>query len=121
MDSDNFGTDGKAFDAGNFGTPAPRAGTPGVESDRAEQRVETPEDEVARNASFAATLRILIPVLLILGMIAAGYGKTPDKRGEDAQSSSNFSRCTLPEGPLGSASTILSTLGVLYAPSSSLE
>ncbi|MDB5904458.1 MAG: hypothetical protein JWM26_3336, partial [Betaproteobacteria bacterium] len=36
MDSDNFGADGKAFHAGNFGTPAPRAGTPGVESDRAE-------------------------------------------------------------------------------------
>lgn len=122
MDSDNFGATGKAFHAADFGAPAARAGTnPRVENDRGEQSAETLADEAARRASFAATLRILIPVLLILGMIAAGYGKTLDTRAAHAQSSSNFSRCTLPEGPLGSASTILSTLGVLYAPSSSFE
>jgi hypothetical protein len=125
MDIDNFRVKKATFKASNFGAPAPRVATNARdESERGEHVVETLDEQATRRASLAATLRILIPVLLILGMIAAGYGKTPEKRVVSVQtssSSSNFSRCTLPEGPLGSESTILSTLGALYAPSSRVQ
>jgi hypothetical protein len=121
MDTDNSGVSRQSLDANNSGAAAPRAATHAyVESPGDDQRVETHDEHVMRKANLAATLRILIPVLLILGMIAAGYGRTPEKRA-DAQSSSNLSRCTLPDGPLGSESTILSTLGALYAPSSRVQ
>jgi hypothetical protein len=121
MDTDNLGVNHQSPHANNLGAVAPHAATHAdVESPGDDQRVETHDEDGIRRANLAATLRILIPVLLILGMIAAGYGRTPEKRA-DAQSSSNLSRCTLPDGPLGSESTILSTLGALYAPSSRVQ
>jgi hypothetical protein len=121
MDTENFGVSREPLSVENVGSAAPRAATDAyVESPCDGHRVDARDEEATRRANLAATLRILIPVLLILGMIAAGFGKTPEKRA-DAQSSSSLSRCTLPEGPLGSESTILSTLGALYAPSSRVQ